>query len=364
MKITVKELIIFFLGALIAVAISLRFNFGEFFNKQFNRINSRATQENRACNFERSIQNAKKSVVKIVGDNSVGSGFLVTSDGYVVTNQHVVLGETSPHVVFDDGRSYLGKVIGTDKIIDLAVIKIVDNAEFQPVEWGNSDSLTQGSNVYALGYPWANELKGEMSVTQGVYSAKRKSDDGVVELIQTDASLNQGNSGGPLINSCGQVVGISVATIEDTQGLSFAISQKNAQSLTKTLIENPNIDTVELALSNEEIKQQGLMPIETVYLFYSFISLRQLDDAYALLSTNYQSSNPLDGWMSGYNNTINVFVNDITESDVTKPTIYVNFTSVDLSGDKTLIKQWEGEWYLIKENNEWKLDTPFINPMK
>lgn len=313
------------------------------------------------CNEEEAINNTKKAVVKIVGDFVTGSGFVISPDGFVVTNYHVIQNETSPHLVFSDGKSYLGKIHAFDPKIDIAVIKITEDS-LPTLEWGNSDELTQGLTVYGLGYPLSGLLKGEVSVNKGAYSARRKSDDGVIEFLQTDTSLNNGNSGGPLIDSCGKVIGVNVGEIQETEGLNFAISQKIAEPLVKTLIENPTIQEQAHSLDYEEGEDLSVLPpVDTVYLFYTYISQRQLEAAYNLLSLDYHKVTTLEGWLKGYENTLNVIVNQIYDTDTIKPSVYVNLTSVDLVGDKTVFKNWEGEWFLIKESEEWKLDDGTIH---
>ena len=332
--------------------------------KKIENVESGSGKEKVECDEENAIGKAKKSVVKIVGDYIIGSGFIISSDGYVVTNYHVIQNEVNPHVVFDNGKSYLAKIISYDPIVDLAILKIAEK-DLPVLSWGNSDEFSIGSAVYALGYPWADILKGEISVTKGIFSAKRRSDDGVVEFIQTDTSLNHGNSGGPLIDRCGKVVGVNIAVIKETEGLNFAISQKIAQPLAKTLIENPDTQKQSHSLDYEDSQNlTNLPPVDTVYLFYNYISLRRIEEAYNLLSSNYHKVTTLEEAIRGYENTLNIYVNDIYVTNADKPAVYVNLTSVDLAGDKTVFKNWEGEWFLIMENGEWKLDDGTIHEIK
>jgi serine protease Do len=143
---------------------------------------------------------------------SAGSGFIITSDGYILTNNHVVEGATKIQVTLDTGEKYDAEVIGTDPMIDLGLIKISPKGKKLPVlPLGDSDSLKIGQWVMAIGNPFSLER----TVTVGVVSGKKRqvgigtTVPGLANFIQTDAAINFGNSGGPLIDGQGRVVGIS-----------------------------------------------------------------------------------------------------------------------------------------------------------
>lgn len=176
---------------------------------------------------------------------SLGSGFVLTADGYIATNQHVVDGGLKFKAIFYDGTEYEATVVGEDPVRDLAVLKI--NAKnLTPLEIGNSDSLKPGQYVIAIGTPYDLTLEGTM--TMGVVSGTNRKisitdDTGRVTktmmLIQTDTSINPGNSGGPLINLKGQVVGInSLKIVEDYfEGIGFAIPINYAAEIFNQLIQ-------------------------------------------------------------------------------------------------------------------------------
>ena len=170
-----------------------------------------------------------------------GSGIIATSDGYIITNAHVVDGASSLKVISSDGKSYEAKLIGSDSITDLAVIKI-EATGLTAAEFGSSGDLQVGESVMAVGNPGGLELSS--SVTQGIVSALNRqitnSDTGyTMECIQTDAAINPGNSGGALVNMYGQVVGINSSKIvaEGYEGLGFAIPIDEAQSVISNLKE-------------------------------------------------------------------------------------------------------------------------------
>ena len=174
---------------------------------------------------------------------SSGSGFILTEDGYVVTNCHVVEGATSVNVVLHDGTSYAASLVGQDSINDLAVLK-VEATGLDAAELGSSDDLIVGDQVIAIGNP-LGELTSTLTV--GYVSAKERtvSTDGIViNMIQTDAAINSGNSGGPLFNMKGQVVGITTAKYSGSsssgatiEGIGFAVPISDVQEIIQDLIE-------------------------------------------------------------------------------------------------------------------------------
>jgi len=165
-----------------------------------------------------------------------GSGFIISTDGYIVTNNHVVSQTEQILVTLSDGREMEAKLIGQDPPTDIAVIKIyADNLHV--VSFGNSDELQPGQIAIAIGNP----LGFQCTVTAGVVSAlgrTLRSESGrlIDDVIQTDASLNPGNSGGPLVDSKGKVIGVNTAVIMRAQGLCFAVSSGIAQFVTGKLI--------------------------------------------------------------------------------------------------------------------------------
>lgn len=171
---------------------------------------------------------------------SVGTGVIFTSDGYLLTNYHVVEGGSECSVALDTGYQYQAEFVAGDRKNDLAVLK-VEGERFAAAEFGDSDLLMVGDPVYAIGNPLGVELRG--TLTDGIVSAINRDvqvDDRTMTLIQTNAALNSGNSGGPLINQYGQVVGINVIKMSsrysNVEGLGFAIPSASIDRMVNDLL--------------------------------------------------------------------------------------------------------------------------------
>ena len=167
---------------------------------------------------------------------ALGSGFIIDSSGIIVTNNHVIKGAEDILVRIEGGEDYEAEVIGADPLSDLAVLKIKANEKFRPVKFGDSDKARIGDWVIAIGNPLG--LSG--TVTAGIISARNRNI-GMAryeDFIQTDASINQGNSGGPLFNMDGEVIGINTAILgrQGNIGIGFSIPSNNAKIVVDQLI--------------------------------------------------------------------------------------------------------------------------------
>lgn len=187
---------------------------------------------------------------------AVGSGFLISADGYVVTNNHVVAGADEIQVNLNDRRVFEAKVIGLDEPSDLALLKI-DATDLPYVEFGNSDVLRVGDWVLAIGSPFGLEF----SAAAGIVSAKGRSMPGrstynYMSFIQTDVAINQGNSGGPLFNLEGQVIGINSQILSSTggsNGISFSIPSNVAMNVMQQLRDTGAVERGLLGVRMREV---------------------------------------------------------------------------------------------------------------
>ena len=188
-----------------------------------------------------------------------GSGVIVTSEGHVVTNHHVIAGQQKIQVTLHGGKAYAARLIGEDALLDIAVLKIDSNETFAPLKIGDSSQARVGQIVLALGNPFG---LGE-TVTQGIISAKERSlSDNQRDLFQTDAAINPGNSGGPLVNLRGEIIGINVAIFSQDK-------------------ENPGFQGVGFSIPSNDVKDALLQILERGRPIRGFlgIQMRDLDPA-------------------------------------------------------------------------------------
>ena len=180
--------------------------------------------------------------------SAAGTGFILTDDGYIMTNKHVIDGAKNITVVLEDGTTYTNtKLIGTDPLNDAAILKI-DATNLTPVTLGDSKTISTGQSVIAIGN--ALGVYGN-SVTSGVISGTGRSIiaadstgeayESLTDLIQTDAAINSGNSGGPLVNAAGQVIGINTATSESGENIGFTIPISSVKGIINTAIKNGEV---------------------------------------------------------------------------------------------------------------------------
>ena len=203
----------------------------------------------------------------------IGSGFIINEEGYILTNYHVVKGAQEISVTLSNDVTTTAQIVNYDENQDVAMIKITDESVKIPatVELGDSDSLQPGEEVIAIGTPLSTELSS--TVTKGIISATSRSvavESGVtMNLIQTDAAINAGNSGGPLVNTKGEVVGINSSKIsgEAVEGIGFSIPindiKDKIESLSKPILNlGISVRTIDESLSKQLNMEQGLYVVE------------------------------------------------------------------------------------------------------
>ncbi len=182
------------------------------------------------------VERVRAGVVRIEGVDGSGSGFIVDSAGYILTNEHVISGNTRLTVVLDNGTRLKSEVIGSDTARDIALLKVEPSHTLTVLPF--AASVREGEEVVALGHPL--DLGASMTVTKGIVSALRTV--GGVSYVQTDAAINPGNSGGPLINLDGEVVGMNTAGRDDADGIGFAI-RSNVLSSRLTVMKSVSVST-------------------------------------------------------------------------------------------------------------------------
>ena len=205
-----------------------------------------------------------------VGAQAMGSGFIVNENGYIMTNDHVIASLTSDTgyssgggyadqvaVVLNDGSQLPAEILWSDSTLDLAILKVVPEVPLKAVKLGNSDELLIGEQAIAIGNPFALEFHG--TVTAGYISGLNRTLRGqgttMQDLIQTDASINQGNSGGPLLNGKGEVIGINTMKISSGEGLGFAIPVNTAKPIIEQVIKTGTFERVTLGITLMDLER-------------------------------------------------------------------------------------------------------------
>ena len=213
-----------------------------------------------------SVRMMQDQLFRVFPVQGVGSGIVIDSRGYILTNNHVIDGTDRLRVTFGDSIQVNAKVIGTDEETDLAVVRAElrdknsngkDEIKLQPANFGNSEELKVGQIVMALGNPFG--LTGGPTVTAGIISSLNRNvqfENGILELVQTDTAINPGNSGGPLINTKGEVVAINTAKIPYGQGIGFAVPINTVKSVLTDLVENGHVTRPWLGISTVKLNSR------------------------------------------------------------------------------------------------------------
>ncbi len=186
-----------------------------------------------------------------------GSGVIMSRDGFIITNEHVIGDAGRVDVMLDDRRHFPARVVGRDALSDLAVLKIDAEGLF-PAEWGDSDDLQVGSMVWAVGSPYGLQ----QTVTSGILSAKERREESSSrsEYLQTDAAINPGNSGGPLVNARGQVVGINTSIYGETfLGISFAVPSSIARFVFDQIVQHGTVTRGFLGIVPREVVHDDMI---------------------------------------------------------------------------------------------------------
>ena len=209
------------------------------------------------------VEKAKNAVVKIdkyskIGGNNrlsgSGSGFVFSSDGLILTNAHVIENSDRLNVSLLDGNEFSGETIGMDKDTDIAIIKVFGSG-YTPVKLGVSGDLKIGQLVIAIGNPLGFQHSVSAGVLSGVGRTMRTIGGQLVDdILQSDAAMNPGNSGGPMIDTSGEAIGINTAIIPSAQGLSFSIGIDSAKEIARYLISDGKVTKAYLGLMTHEIE--------------------------------------------------------------------------------------------------------------
>lgn len=205
--------------------------------------------------------NAIKDGSGRVEENGMGSGVIMSTDGFILTNQHVVRGADSILIQLHDRRQFVATLVGEDESSDLALLKI-EAPDLIPATWGDSEQVNVGSIVWAIGSPYGFQH----TVTSGIISGKNRPGDinhPTQSLLQTDAAVNPGNSGGPLVDAQGRVIGINTSIFGDSfQGISFAVPSETAKFIYRELSSKGTVTRGYLGVKPVEVKHRDAMRLQ------------------------------------------------------------------------------------------------------
>lgn len=330
-----------------------------YFNSKFIKISNRVINlenkfggtEKASCSDQKVKNEISNQVLRIIGSYGEGSGFPISLDS-VITNFHVIEGESSPKVVFPDGSIETPINIKADKNKDFAVLKLkrkLDSPYFFNFDASkNYGGLMLGEPLYSFGYPLGSEIKGDPAILKGSFAGMRWLNRVNMNVIESNISVVEGMSGGPLVDSCGEVVGINTLGIG---GLSMFLDLQG--------VLNSYQDMTEEAVT--KIKIDTSSPIGVVEAFYTYIKTRNLENAFSLFSKERKSSvKSFENWMNGYNNTLQVDLVFTKTYDNDKNRVDIRMQSQDWVAGDLVYKYFEGTWNIIEEDGEYKLDESNI----
>jgi len=312
--------------------------------------------KNLTCSESETAKKVKPSIVRVIGGEGEGSGFMVNDNGHILTNFHVIEFEPAPKIMFSDNTFETPVILFADKNADLAILKV--EKIIPAITWGNSDNLSPTDEVLAFGFPFGSRIAGDVTVKKGSLSAKRIiKDAGGLEYLQIDSTLNPGMSEGPLITIYGDFVGINTA---GTEGLGLAISSNSfKQKYLEMLASNDPLKDIK-----QIVFDPNKSPLDTVEAFYNYIKIRKLDKAFALLGEKFTEGMTFENWKKGYSPNIDTSLIKVENDQGKENTVKVKLGTKDLVGDEIIYKYFEGWWEVKEVEKNLKLWWPKIKEVK
>jgi len=310
-----------------------------------------------ACNERDAVERVRRSVVRIVGGVSEGSGFAIQEGGFILTNFHVVSSEPSPKIILPGNIFEIGEVVMADKDADLAVIRI--KKDIPPVRFARLDRLSPAEDLLAIGFPLGGGLPGDSFVIRGAFSRYITDKENNIRYVMTDMTLISGISGGPMVNICGEVVGINTAGLF-LGGMGIAVSSDSIIEKYRRMSssEEPLKDVKRIAFQPEK------NALEAVRAFYNYLKARQLKKAFELLSDNFLAGLTFWEWTQGYRQMLDTTVRVIRPDREIANRIHIKLSSKDLVDDEIVYKYFEGYWDVRQVDGEWLLWQPRIREIQ
>ena len=289
----------------------------------------------------------QSSVVRIIGGYGEGSGFFI-SPTEVVTNFHVIADEPSPKVVFSDGHFETPIKIVGDKNMDIAVLTLAGNYTEKVYELRDLYDLHDDEILLSAGYPLGSDITGNPTIVKGNFIDFRRSRKDFVGYIQTNISLVKGMSGGPLVDQCGDLVGVNTQSLA---GISFFITafdvKNNLHNLTDQEITKIEVDPTK-------------SPEEAVLAFYTYLKARQMEKGYNLLSSKYLEKTNSTEWTSRFTDILDVDVISTEKYENTDDTVFVKFETTNWVDGEAEYHYYEGTWETVIEEGIYKMNKSKI----
>ncbi len=316
-----------------------------------NRLGGR---EKLSCSEKTAVEKVRKSVVRVVGGEAEGSGFIM-GHKLLLTNFHVIEFEPSPKVIYQDNSFENATIVMADKNSDLAILQV--ESELPKLDMIDSDTLAAAEEVLAVGFPFGGELGGEATVTRGLLSGRRIEKTQDIEYLQTDAILNSGVSGGPLITICGEVVGVNTAGLS---GAGFAIATNTIKEKFKKMNESDDWtrDVTKITFTPKD------SPKDAVESFYNYLKMRRMDKAFELLSDNFIKGYSFEEWKAGYDPNLDTSVIFIWDDPDIENRVRVKITTKDFVDGEIVYKYFEGYWDVKKSGDGYLLWDPEIEEVQ
>ena len=294
------------------------------------------------CSEWLTTKKLQKSVVRVVGGYSEGSGFFVAGNE-VLTSFHVIADEPSPKVIFPDGSFTTPIAITANPDNDLALLHLSQVHPDKQYNFASPQNLTTNEPLISAGFPLGTDLSGEVTITKGNFSAIRNSPDLFADYVQTDINVVQGMSGGPLVDQCGDVVGINTLSLS---GMSLFVSSDSIKLLW------PNFSDQEITKIEVD---PSLSPEDAVYAFYTYLKARQMQEGFDLLSLKYLAKTNFEEWTSRFTDILDVQIY-LSEAVTGSPnTVFVKFSTKNWNNNQALYHYYEGTWQTVEEDGVYKM---------
>lgn len=293
------------------------------------------------CSFD-TKKKLQGSVVRIVGGYSEGSGFFI-AENQILTNFHVIADEPSPKIIFPDGSFIAPEKIIGDQNADLALLFTKEYYPDLVLPLVDETIFRQDEPLIAAGYPLGTDLTGRATLLKGRFIDFRKSKQMPVAYVQTDISLVEGMSGGPLTDQCGEVVGVNTTGLA---GLSLFISGDWAKSIVPDFTDQ-NIIKIEV--------DPSLSPKEAVKAFYTYLKARRMEDGFNLLSEEYLKKTNFEEWTNRFTDILDVQIFISEPYEDIKDAVFVKFSTKNWVDGEAEIHFYEGVWQTILEDGVYKM---------